>query len=181
MDPENSINLLFSRAKLPDSMSAVLERLQKASTVSVALFLVVSLLLGSFYFFGRSRFIPLVERRNREINRLTDLVVTETLLLATRERTQLIGKLIAGRIDWSAALDRIGTIAPFPALSSVSVDGKRQTVLTVETKTIEEIFPILTELITHVEEKKILSPQIVSFQMEKDGTAHLVVSFFPVL
>ena len=181
MDSENSINLLSPRSKLSERLSTTFEGLHRASLVGLVTLVGMGVLVGVLYLFFNMRYNTLVARRDTLLAQVSSEVEKESALVALHQRAQLTDKLLANQITWGSHLGRISEIVQSPKLSSISVDEKHRLAITVKTNTIEDNFPILSAFVHDVEEKKIISPEIVSFQFEKDGKTNLVVSFFPGL
>lgn len=181
MDAENSINLLTPRAKVSPQLTTVGDVLAKWSMVGLVALLLVSTLTTVFYFIVKARYTALVARRDQLRSRIVAEIGKEGLLVSVRDRARIAEKLLTGQTNWAALLERMNQIAPQPTLSSIVVDENRSVVLNTKLGAIEDAFPILTGLLGDVEAKKIFSPRIVSFQLDKDGLIKMVVSFVPIL
>lgn len=178
---EGSINLISPQTNVPGDVSRVLESLQRVSSISLVVFLVVSVAIGSIYLVMRASFESSRTRRDQLRSQVSALADTEALLVALRGRLKVADKILTSQVSWGQAIGRITQLVPSPKLSSVAVDEKHRVVLTIQTSSLEDNFPILTALVADVEAKRILSPEIVSFQLDKDGISHLAISYYPVL
>ncbi len=181
MNTDSAINLISPRAKLPDSVIRVSKSLARISLVSLVVFLVVSLLVGFFYWTLKKRVEVQRVRRDQLAREVTTFTETETFLTAVRDRSRLADKILGSQLPWWQTLERVSLFAPPPMLASISVDEKRRVVLTIQASALEENFPVLTAIVGDVELKRIIAPEVVSFTLDKDGKSRLVISFFPVL
>ena len=180
MEENRSINLI-TQTKIPGSLSHLIGNLQKTTVTGLTIFVIVSLLVGGVYAVLRLRLTTLTSARDRLRSQITAQAEAEALLVALKQRGIIVGKIIQDQIHWVSTLSRMTEIAPPPALSSIAVDAKRRVVATIQTNTTEEMFPILAEILTDTENKKILSPQVSSFGIDKEGISRLVITFIPVL
>ena len=178
---ESSINLISPQRTETSETSRIAESLQRISSISLVVFLFVSVAIGAIYFAMRVRFESSRIRRDQLRREVSALADTEALLVALRDRLKVADKILTTQVNWALAIGRIAEFAPSPTLASVAVDEKHRVVLTIQTSSLEDNFPILTALVADALAKRILSPEIVSFQLDKDGISHLAVSYYPVL
>jgi len=179
MPTQHSINLISPHVVVSPHLVEIAQHLRRISLVVIGVFFVGGVTVATTYLVLKQRYGRLVVRRDALARQVAGESVKEGALLAVKKRVELIGKLRAVQGNWSAIVQRVSEIAPSPFLRSLAVDEQRKVVLTVQTPTVEQLFPILTSLVGDVESKKILSPQIVSFQMDETGKAQMTIAFFP--
>lgn len=178
---ETSINLISPQSKKGGALAPIEGQLQRASFISLGVFIAVTIAVSLLYFFVSQQNRVLQSRRDRVREQVASFVSTEGLLLAVKSRAGIGGKILAAQTDWSGVLARVSQFAPPGTLGSISVDEKRRVVLTIKTSSIEANLPILAAVLAAVTEKRFLAPQIVSFQLGAGGATDLVISFLPVL
>lgn len=181
MNDTTAINLISTAAQLSPALLALSEKLKRVSQVSLPVFFVVSILAASSYAILRTQVRSLASQTARIRSQIADQAEKQALILMVRERGKIVGKVLSGRSRWAPAFTQINSIAPTGTLASFSVDEKRRVVLTMQMSTLNDVFPALSALLKEMEEKRILTPEIVSFQIDSDGISRLVVSYIPVL
>lgn len=181
MEPVSSINLLTPKQKLPTQFGALAGSLRRSSFIGLGAFLVSGVLVASLYIFLRQQASDNIARRDSLRSQIAANAQAEGLLFSLKQRVGIVRKLISGQTDWASIVGRVREIVPESVLTSLAVDEKHHVVLTMKTPAVEDTFPILTSIVGDVTSKRIVSPQIVSFQLDQSGLATLVVAFYPKL
>ncbi len=177
---EHTINLIRNKSAASPQTEAIEASIKKASTVTLSIFVGVSVILASVYFLFYYQLNGQEEQKRDLITRVNSLKNKEAYLLAIKARTKTVEKVMANQKPWVEMLDLVYTFAAPPSLSSISVDEQNKILLTIRTQTLEEILRIVQAIASNVEANKIKNPQLVSFQLVKNGFFEISVSFFAV-
>lgn len=180
MSSSSDINLLQSKTVLPPQLAAIEGRLRQASYMSLAILLVAGVLVGVTYLFFQNQKRVLEETRTQLIRKINAQSQKEGFLVAVRERLGVVDKVLAYQLPWAQIMDTIKTIALPPKLNAISVEEQNKVTLSVKADSIEETLNMVNAIVAGVEQKKLRNPQLVSFQLEKDGSVQLMFSFVPL-
>lgn len=181
METQDAINLLTPTHTLSPKVEAFAKKLRQASYVSGGLFVIFGIAAFLFALIIRSRNETISARRDSLTRDISSYTPLEGLLVSTKERAVVVGKLLGASADWGKVFSNVESVSASPPLASLSLDPKKKMTMTIKAATVEELFPILAATVSQVEAKNMLSVQIVSLQLDGENGTTLVLSFVPVL
>lgn len=181
MNEPTEINLISTAAQLSPSFMHLSEKLKAASRMLLPIFFAVSILTAGSYAILRTQVRSLAGKTASIRSQIADQAEKQALLGLVRDRSKIVGKLVSGKVQWDRALTQFLGVAPSGTLASVAFDEKRRVVLTMRMNTLDEAITAITALMKETEEKRMLLPEIVSFQIDGNGMSRLVVAYTPVL
>lgn len=175
---QHTINLIRTKTIVSPEVEAIESSLKKASMITLAVFICISVVVGSTYLLFYYKLNNEETQKKNLITRINSLKNKEAYLLAIKDRTKTVEKAMSNQKPWVQMLDLVNTFATPPALTSISVDEQDKIALTVKTKSLEDILHIAESIITNVNSKRIKNPQLVSFQVLKEGDFEISISFY---
>lgn len=181
MNEPTEINLISTAAQLSPSLINLSEKLKAASQMLLPIFFAVSILVAGSYAILRTQVRSLAGQTASIRSQIANHAEKQALLSLVRDRSKIVGKLISGKVRWDSALTQISGVAPSGTLASIAVDEKRRVVLTMQMNGLDEALTAITAIMKETEEKRMLLPEIVSFQIDENGMSRLVVAYTPVL
>lgn len=119
-----------------------------------------------------------VERLIRDINAQS---IKEGLLLSLVERTAVASRALESAKPWGKVFAVLTQVSPSDSYNSVSIDESALTTSTLELDSVDEAVVVVTNIMSLTEDRRLRSPQILSFSMRENGSIQMTVSFHPVL
>lgn len=177
---QHTINLIHTQANASPEIDAIDASVRKAAIFALIGFICVAVVTASvygLYYFQQSR----EEAEKAElVSRVNSLKNKEAYLLAIKDRTKTVEKVLANQKPWIQMLDLVNSFASPPALSSITVDEQDKIALIIKTESLEDILGIVDAMRLNAEANKIKNPQLVSFQILKTGAFEIAISFYAI-
>lgn len=177
---QHNINLIRTRSDSSPEIEAIETSVRKASIAALITFLCVAVITGSVYLLYFYKESSEESRKAELITRVNALKNKEAYLQAIKARTKTVEKVMGNQKPWVQMLDLVSTFSKPPALTSITVDEQDRIGLTVRATSLEEVLAIVRTIQEYVEVNKIKNPQLVSFQISKDESYELSLSFFAI-
>ncbi len=177
---QHNINLIRTRSDSSPEIEAIDASVRKASITALIIFVCIAVITGSVYLLYFYKESSEDARKAELITRVNSLKNKEAYLMAIKDRTKTVEKVMGNQKPWVQMLDLVSTFATPPALTSITVDEQDKIGLTLRASTLEEVLSIVRTIQGYVEANKIKNPQLVSFQISKNETYELTLSFFAI-
>jgi hypothetical protein len=176
----NTINLIRTNTNESRQFDAIEISVRKTAMIGLLIFISLSVVIGSVYALFYYKLDNQEAEKKALITRVNSLKNREAYLLAIKDRTRTVEKVMGNQKPWAQMLDLVSTIAVPPSLMSILVDEQDKIALTIKTQSLENVLHIVESIIANVDAAKIKSPQLNSFQMVKDGYFEVSISFYAV-
>lgn len=174
----NTINLIRTKTNTSPQFDAIEQSIRKTAMIGLGVFICLSIVIGSVYALFYYKLDTQEAEKKELITRVNSLKVKEAYLLAIKDRTKTVEKVMGNQKPWANMLDLVSTFATPPTLMSLSVDEQDKIGLVIKTESLENVLHIIELIIENVQAAKIKSPQLNSFQMVKNGNFEVSISFY---
>ncbi len=175
---DNTINLIRTKTEASPQLDAISKSLRKTAMISLISFLCIAVVCGSVFTLLQMQSTNEELEQSQLLKEINSLKVKESYILAIKERTKTVSKAMSDQKPWATMLELVSTFAKPPSLTYISVDEQNKIIIRVEMSSMEEILSLTDIIIAHVYDGKIKNPQLASFQIGKDGTFDVSISFF---
>lgn len=176
----NTINLIRTKTSSSPQLEAIESSLKKSGLIGLVAFICVGVVLGIVYTLYYVRLQNLENEKTQLTNRINAAKNKEGLLIAIKDRTNVVSKVIKNQKPWVKILDLVATFAAPPLLTNIAVDDQNKVTISVKSQSLDNVFDLVNTILSHTKENKIKNPQILSFQIAKKGGVELTISFFAV-
>lgn len=176
----SEINLIQKDIRSFRSLSFLESRLRLATWWLLGALFVAGVSIGIGYFFINSRIQSLENTKidlTRQINAQSP---KEGILLSLKERIGIAAKALDAAKPWGELFTTLTEIASEDEFSSLSIDDTGRVVTSLTMQSIDESVTVITNVMRLFEERKLKSPQLISFAFREDGTIQISVSFYPI-
>lgn len=177
---QHTINLIHTQANTSPELEAIDTSVRKAAIVALIGFVCVAIITASVYLLYYYKQNKMEGEKTELISRVNSLKNKEAYLLAIKDRTKTVEKVLGNQKPWIQMLVLVNAFASPPALSSITVDEQDKVALIIKTESMEDILRIVDTLRQQVAANKIKNPQLVSFQILKNGTFEIATSFYAI-
>jgi hypothetical protein len=178
--PLNNINLIRTKTGSTHQYEAVEVSLRKTGYIGLIGILCIGFILAVIYFFFAQEKSHLETKKQNLVRELTLNAQKQGMFLSIKDRTKIVKRVMANQKPWALLLDRVTQIMQPPALSNVMVDDQNKVTITLAAQNVDTILTAVSALITQANENTILNPQLLSFQIGKNGNIESTISFFVV-
>lgn len=172
-----SLNLIQTKTNVSKELELLDTWISRVSIGSLILLMVSGVLVGSIFFFLRSREAQLVGQKSSLVADVSQETTKEGLLLAIKRRSTIVDTLIGKQKSFQEFFATLSRIAPAANLNSVSFDEQNKTVIVIHTDTIGEVLTIVDVLVKETTDQKIRNPELISLTFEREGGIQASFSF----
>ncbi len=177
---QHNINLIRTKSDTSSQIEAIESSVRKTSTTALIIFLCISVIVGSVYGLYFYKENSQEVQKAELISRVNSLKNKEAYLLAIKDRTKTVEKVMGNQKPWVQMLDLVNTFAAPPNLTSITVDEQDKIAITLRAASLEDVLSTVKSIQSYVETNKIKNPQLVSFQITKTEQYELSISFYAV-
>ena len=174
----NTINLIRTKTSTSPQLDAIEGSIRRSAYVGVGLFLCIGVTMAIVYYLFYFQNMSLQKEKATLIGVINAEKNKEGLLIAIKDRTKIVQKAMESQKPWTKTLDLVATFAIPPSLASLSVDEQNKVVIGIKAGSLDEVLYMVNTIIAHTTDKKIRSPQLLSFQVGKKGEVEMSISFF---
>ncbi|OGG30580.1 hypothetical protein A3A63_01905 [Candidatus Gottesmanbacteria bacterium RIFCSPLOWO2_01_FULL_46_9] len=174
----NTINLIRTKTSSSPQLDAIEASVRRSAYIGVAAFLCIGVIMAIVYYLFYFENLKLQKEKTQLIDRINAEKNKEGLLIAIKDRTRIVQKAMGSQKPWTKTLDLVATFASPPTLSSLSVDEQNKVVLGAKAGSLDEVLYMVNTIIVHTKENRIKNPQLISFQLGKNGEVEATISFF---
>ena len=179
MAAPGDINLIRTKTRLSPEMLIFAERLRVISWAGLIGTIIIGILTGLLYLeFQRER-QGVAEQKQQLLASIAANARKESLFIALKDRIPLVSRALNSEKPWGNILDTVALVAAPPTLYSVTVDDHQVVQLNLKSNSFDEVAGWVARVINLVNQQKVRSPQLVSFQFAKEGTILVSLSFIP--
>lgn len=177
---QHTINLIHTQSNVSPELDAIDASVRKATVVTLIVFICVAVVTASVYVLYYFKQQTVDDEKKELITHVNTLKNKEAYLLAIKDRTKTVEKVLLNQKPWIQVLNLVNTFASPPLLSSITVDEQDKIALIIKVDSLEEVLRIVDSLKQYVSQNKIKNPQLVSFQILKNGSFEISISFYAV-
>ena len=176
----NTINLIRTKTSSSPQLEAIESSLRKSSIAALIGFISLGVILAivyGLYYFQLQNF---ESEKTQLTNRINAVKNKEGLLIAIKDRTKVVDKVMKNQKPWIKILDLVATFATPPLVTNITVDDQNKVTIAVKSQSLDSVVDMVNIILAHTKENTIRNPQIISFQVAKKGGIELSISFFAV-
>ncbi len=177
---QSSINLIRTRTGASPQLEAIETSLRRTGYVSIIAFLCVSIICTVIYVLFNQNKQDLQSSKQSLINEVTGNAQKEALYLSIKNRTLIVGKALDNLHPWADLLDRVNAFSPEGSLAGILVDDENKIILTYKVASFNTLLQIVNAIIQSANTNHLVSPQLVSLQLQNGGGILASISFFAV-
>jgi hypothetical protein len=174
----NTINLIRTKTSSSPQLDAIEASVRRSAYIAVAAFLCIGVTAAIVYYLFYFENLNLQKEKTQLIARINAEKNKEGFLIAIKDRTKIVQKVMENQKPWTKTLDLVATFAIPPTLASLSVDEQNKVVLGIKAGSLDQVLYMINTIIVHTKENRIRNPQLLSFQIGKKGEVELSISFF---
>lgn len=177
---QHTINLIHTQANTSPEIDAIEASVRKTAIFALIGFICVAVITASvygLYFYQQSRE---EQEKTQLLTRVNSLKNKEAYLLAIKDRTKTVEKVLGNQKPWIQMLDLVNSFVTPPSLSSITVDEQDKIALIIKTESMEDILRIVEAMKVNAVANKIKNPQLVSFQILKTGSFEIAIAFYAI-
>jgi hypothetical protein len=178
--PLNSINLIRTKTGSSHQYEAIEASLKKTGYIGLIGICCVGFILAIVYFLFTQEKSHLETTKQTLVQELTKNAQKQGMFLSIKDRTKIVKRVMVNQKPWAQLLDRVTQIIAPPSLSSISVDDQNKVTITLNASSVDSVLVAVNALIAQAKENKIVNPQLLSFQIGKNGSIESMISFFVV-
>lgn len=175
----NDINLLQRKASAFKHFSDLERKLRIASVWLLGGLFVGGLLIGAALLVLRGRVRSLEAEKIALMRDINAQKTKEGLLLSLKDRVGIAAKALDAAKPWGKLFPLLNTIAPNGGFVSLSIEESGRVNAEMEAFSIDDAVVYVANLMRLFEDRKIRSPQLLSFALLETGRIQMSVSFYP--
>lgn len=176
----SEINLIKKDVSSIRKLSFLEEKLRLATWWFLGTLLVVGITIGAGYLFINSQ-MRVFEAKKIELTKQINLqTLKEGILLSLKERTTIAGKALTAAKPWGKLFTLLSLIANEGNYNALSVEESGRVTTSITLVSIDDAVSVVSNVMLLVGEKKLRSPQLLSFSFKEDATVQISLSFHPV-
>lgn len=176
----SDINLIRKDVSSSRKFSVLEEKLRLAAVWLLGGVFVTGVAIGTIYLYINFRVRSLEVTKANLTQQINLQSAKEGILLSLKERTSVAGKALEVAKPWGKMFTVLQEIAPEEQYNSLTVDETGKVTTTLFLGSIDESVAIVLNLVRLVDERKLRTPQLLSFSLKEDATVLMGISFFPV-
>lgn len=180
MAPLSGINLIRTKTNLSPQLGAIEQSLRQTAYVGLSLFLCVGVIVGVLYVLFSQEKNRLDDTKQQLVAHVTGSAQKEAMYVAIKSRIHIVGSAIGNQKPWSQLLDRVQSFITPPQLTDISVDDQNNITLTVQASSLEQLATVAQALIDEAKAKRVVNPQLGSFQISNTGKISSTFTFLAV-
>jgi hypothetical protein len=180
MAPLRGINLIKSPINEIPLLAGMIPLLQRMSIICLASLIISGLATGAVYYYLFTTENSRILEKNSRVSTVKGESVKEGLFVAIKARAATVSNLTIGQKNISALLDMLGQITTPAQLETVSL-SENKVLLAAKTESIAETMILVDALMKVAAAGKITKPELISFNLHKDGGFKISLSFVTVL
>lgn len=175
----SDINLLQRKAGAFEQFSELERKLRVVSVWLLSGLFLGGLIIGVTFLVlsGRIRSLEMEKvTLARDINAQT---TKEGLLLSLKDRVGVAAKALDAAKPWGKLFPILNEIAPNGGFLSLTIEESGRVSADMEAFSVDDAVLYVANLMLLFEDRKIRSPQLLSFALLETGRIHMSVSFYP--
>jgi hypothetical protein len=176
----NTINLIRTKTSSSPQLEAIELSLRKSGMYGLVAFLCIGVVLGLVYTLSSYQLQAYENEKEQLVSRINASKNKEGLLIAIKDRTKVVEKVVKNQKPWTKILDLVATFAQPPLLTNITADDQNKVTITVKSQSLDSVRTMIGIILDHTKNNQIKNPQIVSFQIAKKGGVELTISFFAI-
>ncbi len=172
------INLFQTQTEVHPVVQFVMPYVRNISTVSLIVFLMIGTSILTIRLFVQNELKSVASQTNEILTRVNADAVKEGILLDLHHRITLVSNIRKVQVSFAPHLDATLSIARPPRLTSFSLGDNNQTVrITVKVSSLKEASDVVDSVMHLLTQKKIRSPLITGFAIDKNGLIAVGLSY----
>lgn len=178
-----TINLFSSKSNKSPIVQKYEDQLRFIAWIALIFLFTAGAIVGSTYGYVYYKTAQLTEGKQALTRSIAALSVREGLLLALKQRIQIVGNVGKYARPWGGLFPILAAISPAQQYSSLSIDEAGKVTVYLELQSIEEALITAHSVIDLAmgDARQLKNPQLLALIYREDGTVQLGVSFFPIL
>lgn len=156
------------------SIERVLTRLM---WISLGVVCIAGVSIGSVYIVVNSQQSKEDARKTALIDSIKEMATKEGILVSLKQRVAVASKSLDAARPYGNLFPLLDRIAPAEYFTSLSIDDVGRSTVTLVIPSVDEAVTTVANVIVQFDEKKIRSPQLLSFALKESGIVQLSLSF----
>jgi drug/metabolite transporter (DMT)-like permease len=177
----NDINLLRRTAGGLAELSSYEERLRTASWYGLLALLVAGVCIATGYIIINARYRSLQQEQVNLSRQLAAATTKEGILVSLTQRIGIANKALAAVKPWGNLFPILSSFAPANEFNTIAIDEQGRVNVVMALPSVDEAVAVVANVLTLADQKKLRSPQMLSFTFREDATIQLGLSFIPSL
>lgn len=156
------------------SIERILTRLM---WISLGIVCIAGVSIGSVYIVVSSQQSREDARKAALIGSIKEMATKEGILVSLQQRIAVASKALDAARPYGNLFGLLDHIAPSEYFTSLSIDDVGRSTVTLVIPSVDEAVTTVANVIIQFDEKKIRSPQLLSFALKESGIVQLSLSF----
>jgi hypothetical protein len=175
--PLNNINLIRTKTSSSPQLEAIEGSLRKTAYIALVAVCSVGLIIGIVFFILFQEKTYLETSKQNLQREVTKNIQKEGMYRSIKDRISTVKQVMGNQKQWSQSLDRIMVFVSPPVLSDFSVDDLGKITISLKAESVDSILTTVNGLVSEAKNKRIVNPQLLSFQIGKTGSITATISF----
>ncbi len=173
----DSINLLRTKTGISPKLTAIGKELKMVSIILSTVVVVLGLLTAVAYIILNNNY-----QEHRGVKKQMEASIIseskkEGLYISIQDRLRSIEHILTNAYPWDNALTSLLAIASPNQIKSIAIDQDKQVSMRIDAETIEEARRIIENIVTHIQQRSIVKPNLTRLQLDPEGKMHMSLSF----
>src|SRR6185369_1581387 len=135
----DTINLIRTKTSSSPQIDAIESSLRRTAYIAVALFLCTGITMAIVYYLFYFQNLTLQKEKASLIARINADKNKEGFLIAIKDRTKIVQKVMANQKPWTLMMDLVATFAKPPLLTTFTVDEQNKIVLGIKSDSLDDV------------------------------------------
>lgn len=181
MATTKSINFIKSPINEIPLLAGMIPILKRMAGICLAALVISGIIAGGVYYYFFTLENTRIAQKNALVESVSQDSKKEGLLLAVKQRSAIVSSLTSGQKNMTAFFDILGQFITPEQLETVTMSDNNKVMVGAKTATIGDAVTLVESLLKTVDSGKVSKPDLVLFNLAKNGEFKISVSFVPML
>ena len=177
---DRQINLIARNIGGLRQLTNIESTLRRVAWWALGIVFVASCTAAASYLYARVRVQQLDGVKARVIRDINAQSIKEGLMLSLKERTTIAGRALGAAKPWCTLFTTLASVAAEDVFRTISVEDTGRVTASVELPSVDEAVAMMAHIMTLAQERKLRSPQMISFAFRETGEVQITMSFHPI-
>ncbi|MEK7577020.1 MAG: hypothetical protein AAB492_00195 [Patescibacteria group bacterium] len=171
------INLLKKSSSARGTITTIERYLSLMMWWSLTGLLVLGVLIGTGYLYARYQADQVSQKNDTLLQSIRAQTVKEGFLVSLKQRAFIAWRGLDAAKPYGNLFPLLESIAPAEYFTNLSIDDVGRSTITVKLANMEDAVLMIANVLFLVEEKRLRSPQMLSFSLKETGFVDISLSF----
>jgi hypothetical protein len=181
MATTQSINLIKTPINEIPLLAGMIPVLKRMAFICLTSLIISGLAAGGVYYYFFTLENTRIAQKNALVESVSQDSKKEGLLLAVKQRAAIVSSLTAGQKNISAFFNLLTQFITPEQMETITMSDNNKVIIGANTATIGDAVTLVDALLKTVDAGKVSKPDLVLFNLAKNGGFKISVSFVPIL